>query len=129
MKLEILKKIVGVILLLSTMWISVEAMAYSLLIGSISSQIINSQPNKKLLKYSYFEQIKDIMPSMILSLAMGIIVYFISFLQLNIVIILVLQMVVGVTVYIAGSILFHMDSFYYVLSIVKTLLMKKNHNK
>ena len=51
LKLEILKKVVGMTLLLSTMYISVEAMAYSLLISTLSSMIINSWSNKRLLNY------------------------------------------------------------------------------
>ena len=44
LKLEIAKKIVGMILLLSTMWFGVMAMAYSLLVSMITSMIINSWP-------------------------------------------------------------------------------------
>lgn len=49
LKMEIWKKAVGMVLLLSTMFISVKAMAYSLLISTLASMIINSWPNKKLL--------------------------------------------------------------------------------
>ena len=51
LKLEIIKKIVGMALLLSTMWFGVMAMAYSLLVSCVLNQIINSWPNKKLLNY------------------------------------------------------------------------------
>ena len=50
LRLEIIKKIVGLAILLSTMWFGVMAMAYSLLLSSVLSQIINSWPNRKLLK-------------------------------------------------------------------------------
>ena len=53
LELEIIKKAVGMILLLFTMRISVMAMAYSMIISSILSQIINSWPNWKLLDYNY----------------------------------------------------------------------------
>lgn len=42
LKLEIIKKIMGMTILLSTMWFGVMAMAYSLLLSSVLSQIINS---------------------------------------------------------------------------------------
>jgi len=125
LKLEILKKIVGLILLIGSMWISVKAMAYSLLIGSVASQIINSWPNKKLLNYSYLDQIKDILPSLLLSLFMGVIVYFIYYLKLSMLATLIIQIVVGVIVYMIGSKLFHISSYEYVLSIVKNFLAKK----
>ena len=41
LRLEIVKKIVGLIILLSTMWFGVVAMAYSLLLSSVLSQIVN----------------------------------------------------------------------------------------
>ena len=49
LRLEIIKKIMGMAILLSTMWFGVMAMAYSLLLSSVLSQIINSWPNRKLL--------------------------------------------------------------------------------
>ena len=65
LKLEIIKKAVGLAFLLSSIWFGVMAMAYTLLITSVISQIINSWPNKKLLGYSYLEQLKDIFVSQI----------------------------------------------------------------
>lgn len=51
LKLEIIKKIVGLIAIAVTVPISVMAIGYSLLFTSVTSQIINSWPNKKLLNY------------------------------------------------------------------------------
>ena len=90
LKLEIAKKVVGMILLLVTMKISVMAMAYS-----ISSQIINSYPNWKLLGYSYLEQLRDILPSILLAIAMGGCVSLVSFLPLGTLAILLLQILLG----------------------------------
>ena len=70
LKLEIWKKVIGLILLLATLFISVKAMAYSLLISTLTSMIINSWPNKKLLNYSFLEQMKDILPSILLAVGM-----------------------------------------------------------
>ena len=67
LKLEIIKKIMGLTLLLVTMRISVMAMAYSLIVSGILSQIINSWPNWKLLDYNYIEQLRDILPSIIIA--------------------------------------------------------------
>ena len=67
LKLEIIKKIVSLVILFSTVFISVKVMALSLIVSSVASQIINSWPNKKLLNYGYTEQIKDLMPSIFLS--------------------------------------------------------------
>lgn len=124
LRLEIIKKIVGIIALLCTMRVSVMAMAYSLLVTSVASQIINSWPNKKLMNYSYLEQLKDMFPQTVLSVAMGILVYCIQFLGLNNIITLIIQFVAGVSFYILISKIFHIESFEYILSILNSILIK-----
>ena len=83
LKLEIWKKVFGLIAILSTMWFDPLAIAYSAIVTTFISQIINSWPNKKLLNYSYPEQLKDISKNMFLSVIMGAIVYCVIFLNLN----------------------------------------------
>lgn len=124
LKLEIIKKAVGLLVLLSTMWFGVMVMAYSLLLTSVLSQIINSWPNKKLLDYPYTEQLKDIMPSILLALGMGVIVYCVQSLGLKDWLTLLIQVPLGAVIYIAGSKLFHIDSFEYVLGVAKSYLHK-----
>lgn len=125
LKLEIIKKIVGLVAILSTMWISVEAMAYSLFATSILSQIINSFPNKKLLNYGYHSQLMDMLPQIGLSLFMGAVVYCVTFMKLNSVLMLIIQVPLGAFIYIAGSKLFKIDSFEYLCSIAMSFLKRK----
>ncbi|MFR8314575.1 lipopolysaccharide biosynthesis protein [Eubacterium ventriosum] len=125
LKLEIIKKIVGMALLLSTMWFGVMAMAYSLLVSCVLNQIINSWPNKKLLNYGYLEQLKDILPGILLALFMGICVYFVSFLPISIYLILVIQVVLGATIYIGISAILKLDAFEYLWNTVKEIVEKK----
>lgn len=123
--LEIIKKAVGLASVLITMWISVEAMAYSLLVVSILSQIINAWPNRKLLGYSYLDQVKDMLPQIGLSLLMGTVVYCITFLKLNDILTLLIQIPLGAAIYIGGSVLFRIDSFSYMLEVLKSFMHKK----
>ncbi len=120
LKLEVIKKFIGMILLLITMNISVMAMAYSLLISGLISQVINSWPNRYLLKYSYIDQIKDILPNILMSLIMGVFVYFISYLNLPILVSLVVQILSGGIIYLILSILTKNDSFIYLINILKS---------
>lgn len=123
--LEIIKKVVGITAILASMWISVWAMAVSALITSLLSQVINSWPNRKLLNYSYLEQVKDMLPQIFLSLFMGAAVYCVKFLGLHDLITLPIQVVLGALIYIAGSKLFKIDSFTYLLTQVKSILSKR----
>lgn len=125
LKLEIIKKSIGLIVIILTMQISVLAMAYSLIFTSITSQIINSYPNKKLMNYSYLEQLKDMLPQIGLSLFMGAVVYCVKFIGLNDILTLLIQVSVGAIIYITLSKVFRIDSFEYLINTVKGLLNRK----
>lgn len=119
LKLEIIKKGFGVMILLATMFISVEAMAYSLLVSCLFGQIVNSWPNRKLLNYGYMAQLKDIAPSILLALVMGIIVYCYNYINLPALILLILQVLTGIVIYILGSNIFKNESFEYIINFIK----------
>lgn len=124
LKLEIVKKVVGLIVLLSTMWFGVMAMAYSLLFTSITSQIINSWPNQKLLDYSYPEQIRDILPGILLAVLMGCCVYPIQWLGLPDAVTLLIQVPLGAVIYIGVSAVLRLDSYKYVMKEIQPYLKK-----
>ena len=123
--LEILKKIVGLVAIVSTMWISVMAMAYSLFFTSIICQMINAWPNKKLLGYSYFNQFMDMLPQIAMSLGMGAIVYCVQLLGLSDILTLCIQIPLGGFIYWALSKAFHVESYTYVIDTVKVFLSKR----
>ena len=119
LRLEILKKIIGIGLLLCTMRISVMAMACSLLISSVTSQIINSYPNWKLLNYRYLEQLRDILPSILLAVIMAAAVGAVPLLGYGNVLTLCIQIPLGAVIYVAGSAIFRLESFRYLLNMIE----------
>ena len=119
LKLEIKKKVVGMILLISTMCFGVMAMAYSLLVGSVICQIINSAPNKKLLRYGYLDQLKDIIPSILLAVFMGFVIGCLKFFQLPQLVLLLLQILIGIAIYVIGSVVLRIDSLMYLVDLLK----------
>ena len=125
LKLEIIKKIVGMSLLLSTMWFGVMAMAYSLLLGSVLSQIIHSWPHRKLLNYGYLEQLKDILPGILLAVFMGVWVYFVGYIKLPTTLLLMVQIIVGAIIYIGLSVVLKLEAFEYLWGMLKNMLNKK----
>ena len=124
LKLEIAKKIVGMTLLLSTMWFGVMAMAYSLLVSSVASQIINSWPNRKLLHYGYLEQLKDIIPCITLAVFMGCGVSLVSLLHLSDVVTLLIQIPMGAVIYIGASAALQLESYEYLMGLIRPVLKK-----
>lgn len=122
LKLEIIKKVFGVIILLVTLQYGVYVMALSLLFTSVMSQLINSWPNAKLLDYAYGHQLMDMLPAILLSLVMGAAVYPIQLFGWSDWVTLPVQVIAGVAVYILGSVIFRLDSFSYLLGIMKKLM-------
>ena len=113
LKLEIIKKIIGLTVLLSSMWFGVLVMAYSVLITDFLSQMINAAPNKKLLGYSYLEQIKDILPGVLLAVVMGITISFIHYFDFKNWLCLVVQIPLGIFIYALGAKIFNLEAYGY----------------
>ncbi len=119
LRLEVIKKAVGMTVLLVSMWFGVMAMAYSLLLTSVSSQIINSWPNRKLLGYGYLEQLKDILPGIALAVFMGVCVYPFCRLGLPDAVTLGIQVILGAAIYLLGSKLMHVEAFQYLHGMIE----------
>lgn len=124
LKLEIAKKIVGMTILISTMWFGVMAMAYSLLLSSVLSQVINSWPNRELLKYGYWEQLKDVLPGISIAVLMGVCIKPVELFHLSTGMMLVIQIPLGAIIYIVLSVIFHLESFEYLLGMIRAMLKK-----
>lgn len=125
LKLEIFKKVLGLIMLLISMWFGVTVIAWCLFLTSLLSQLINSAPNRRLLNYGYLEQLKDMLPNLACAAAMALGVYALQFLGLGAAVTLVLQIGAGVVLYLALSVIFHLGSFRYVLDMVREMAARK----
>ena len=124
LRLTVIKKIIGFIILLATMWFGPLIMAASNLFFSVVNQIINAWPNRKLLNYSYGQQIADIIPSVLLSGVMFGAVWCVQYLHLGNFVTLIIQLFVGVAVYVLGSIILKLESFTYMLGVLKGIRRK-----
>lgn len=124
LKLEILKKIIGITVILGTMNISVLAVAISAAFVSFVSMLINISPNKKLIGYSYGEQAADLLPSFISSIVMAGIIYNLKYFIKSNFFLIFAQFTMGVAIYIIISVVFKLDSFEYLLDTVKKVLKR-----
>jgi len=125
LRLEVIKKIYGLMILGISLPFGVYAIALGQGINSVVSSFVNAHPNKKLLNYSYKEQLMDVMPAMLISGLMGGMVYLLGFLEVASWQMLFLQMVVGVVIYIGLAKVFKVESFQYLVSTFKQLLIDK----
>lgn len=124
-KLEIVKKIIGVLMILVSMKISVHAIAASAALFAAISMVINILPNKKLIGYSIIEMLKDMAPSALISVLMGGVVYLLSLIPFSDVILISVQIIVGAVVYVGLSYAFKIDSLWYLIHTVKQMKQRK----
>lgn len=75
LRLEIIKKIVGVSVMCVTIPLGVTAMCFGMVFTSINALIINTYYTGKLINVGYVKQMKDMLPIFVCSVTMGAVVY------------------------------------------------------
>lgn len=121
-KLETVKKVIELIVLLSVVWISVEAIVISMALQSVLFSFINAYPNKKLLNYGIKEQIIDVGGPIWMSLLMMLAVLFVGKLQIPLIPLLCVQVLCGAVVYLLLSIITKNSEFNYIINLLKSNL-------
>lgn len=122
LKLEIVKEIMGLTILAISIRFGIYGIAWGGLLSGVIATFINSYPNLKLLNYSYKEQLNDILPNLSISMIMGVGIYSLNSLNIAIWQTLLLQIVLGISIYLILAILFKIDSFNYIINTAKTIL-------
>lgn len=131
LKLEIIKKIYSIILviLMIVLFDSPLAIAICTLAISPLGWFVNSYPNRKLLDYSFFEQLKDLVPAFINTAVMMVLVFPISYIKASPVILLIVKVIIGVISYILISIITKNKQFYKIVDLMNNLVKKCRRNK
>ncbi|MBR4673568.1 MAG: lipopolysaccharide biosynthesis protein [Victivallales bacterium] len=130
LKLDILKKCIGLVYLLTSMYFGVIWIAWSMVAFYFTSMVINIAPNRKILDYGYWQQFKDVAENMVPAFIMGACVYPLSLLHLHNIVLLVLQSIAGAVIYVGISVVMKNESFHFVLRFVgKKVLKKKKPHK
>jgi O-antigen/teichoic acid export membrane protein len=117
LKLEIIKKAVSMTALLISIPFGIYTMVALRAVTDFICTFINAYPNKKLLNYSFFEQWKDVLPSLLLSVVMCLFAYGVQYVIEGTLLTLVVQILVGVVVYAGLSWLFRLEAFLYLCRI------------
>lgn len=128
LKLEVIKKVLGVLILIISMQHGVIAICLGILIHSVIALFINTHYTGKILSLGFFQQMKDLLPSGIYSLLMGVIIYFTislfhsSYLQLTV------GFIVGVLSYLGISLLTHSQELQYCKHVLKQKLQEDGNS-
>lgn len=121
LKLEIIKKSYGLATLLICAFVlkDVKLLVLSYMLTGLISTFVNASPNKKVIGYSYGEQIRDVLPACALSLVSGAFAFAMTFFVEGSLAVVFGQIVVFMVVYLVLSALFRVESFTYILSMMK----------
>lgn len=122
--LEIIKISVQLVGLLLVLHVGVNAIVLMMTVLNVLLTFVNIIPNKKYLNYGVKEQLLDIFPSIAYGLLLFIIVSLFGLLSLAPIVMLIVQIVVGVFIYISLSVITHNKEFSTLLSTFKSVFKK-----
>lgn len=106
LRLEVYKKIAGVLILCATVPFGIIAMCYGTILSSVVSLVINTWYTGKLINVSFLRQMWDVMPIFLLSVAMFAAVSALCNILGNGILSLTVGIIAGVAVYLAGAVIF-----------------------
>ena len=119
LRLEIIKKILGVTMLVITSPFGLVVMCYGQIVNSFIALIINTYYTGKLINVGFIRQMRDLFPTLVLSVSMFVmIILFNSFIP-NIYLQLVVGIIIGIIYYITFSIVFKFSELKELMSIVR----------
>ncbi len=124
--LEILKFILTIPVLIIGILTNIINLIIGLIIITIIIYIINSSWSGKFICYPIKSQIKDILPSIILSFSMGSILFIIGkTININQIVLLLLQFLIGTSIIIIVSELFKLKEYLYIKEIILDKIKRK----
>lgn len=119
LKLEIVKKLIGVIVLLLGMSGGAIWMIALKAFADFLCTFVNAAPNRKFLNYSILEQWRDLLPTVAISLIMGAAVYFVSGMMQKGGVSLLLQIISGGVWYVVSAMLTRNASLQTLINLVR----------
>lgn len=130
LKLEIIKKILGVCLLLCGMhFFGIWGLMYGLTINSFIELFLNGYYLKKEIDYGTIDQIKDFLPSLFLSIIASIVTFlFLRYAPLHIsnFLIIIITFILFSLLYLLGAFLLRLDAFILTKKVISNMINKKS---
>ncbi|MBO4690511.1 MAG: lipopolysaccharide biosynthesis protein [Paludibacteraceae bacterium] len=125
LKLEIIKKCIAVLPLLLGIFVDIYWMLGGSVIVGWISYYLNAYYSGPYLNYGVIEQIRDLLPSIALSLGMALIVYLIGYLPLSPYALLPIQIVCGAGIVFLVCEWTHLEEYMQIKQIALTILKRK----
>ena len=121
LKIEIKQNAVAIGILFYSVFIleSVIGVAIGTLFAEGVSMVMFMYYENKIIRYSYKEQLQDLLPSLTMSILMGGFVYLLHFLPLHEGLVLIIQIVIGAAFYLLVSYAIKFEPFIYLIKMVR----------
>lgn len=121
LKTELFKKIFFILSIIIAIKFGIFAIAVTLPLNTLVDLVINGVIVRRVIDYKLIEQLKDCLSAFILSCIMCLIVSLMQLSGLSIFLTLILQVIVGIFVYIVLSIITKNEAFMYILDAIKNI--------
>ncbi len=95
LKLEVIKKIIAVLPIVIGIFYGIEYMLWGGVIASFIAYFLNSYYSARLIDYSALDQIKDILPTFLISFVVSFLMWCTSLLDLSVYFLLPIQLILG----------------------------------
>lgn len=118
LRLEIIKKIIAITILLASIPLGIIGMCLGRVLYSLIATYANTYYTNSLIGLSFRTQLKDIIPYLILSLAMGGVVYATTYLGFSNIVQLIIGITIGILFYISISYIFKITSLKVLLQLI-----------
>lgn len=125
LKLEIIKKIILIPIIIVSALYDVETMLFGLIIFSIIEFFINSYYTNKIIDYSIIDQLKDIFPYLSISIILFLSMTTINLFNISIVYTLIVQLLLGGAIFIILNKILRIKEYKEIADKILTLLNKK----
>ncbi|MBO0991438.1 lipopolysaccharide biosynthesis protein [Bacillus sp. SD088] len=121
--LEVIKKLILTILIVVAVIYtsSIEGLIYAAIVSSFISLAINTYYSAREIDYSFFNQVKDMLPSLLLAGIMSIVVYLMSNIFNIYSVNLLIQIISGILIYLVGSMLLRLKEFTIMIRMLKSI--------
>lgn len=123
--MQVLKKVVIIVEVIIAVRYGIMALVISQLFQGIFESFLHACLAKKVLHYTYKDQMKDIMPQLLTSIVMYILVSLVAFLKISMVFRFVIQIMAGVLIYLLVSRFLNLSAFSMCINLLREKLMEK----
>lgn len=129
LKLQLIIQTLAIPNIFIGVFLGIKAMIVGMIVISIFGYVIFNHESNKVLKYPIKEQIKDILPSFILAVTMGLVLFVVGyFSHLHQLITLMIQIIIGITIVIFSGEFFKLKEYFFLKNTIivklKTLVVR-----